>query len=753
MSISIRCLLSATALSTLAFLAPAHAQEGRANEQASARETTIADVIVTAQRREERLQSVPVAVTAITSDDLKRTGMTRLVDLNQIAPGLNIQQRSSYTQPTIRGVGNSAQTLGNDPNIAFYVDGAYMPTGNGSQFRFPDVSRIEVLRGPQGTLFGRNATGGLLNVVTLDPPSDAMHYKGTVSYSRFDTIETDAYVGAPLTGNIAVGVSGFYAHSDGYITDVNKPGQHPGRSTTYGLRGKLKFDTGDRFVAVLSGQYSYNDDPFPLLPGVLFDTSPAALKSPAGPAPFITVTDTPYVIANNTASSKFHEWSTIFNATYSFDNFDLISNTSYRDGHYYAYNDGDFSPYYNNKLSFDNFFHNFSEDVRVQSTGDGPFKWLLGGFAISSKDSYIDWDSSGGVAPFRAPVYVSQLFINQAYVKTVAYAAYGQLSYDLTDQLSIIGGLRYSSEKKSVLVDAIFLRQPRFQEDSVTFDDLSPKITAQYKFNDTSMAYATFGQAFKSGTFNPLQITANAANVPVKPEEITAYEGGFKTDLSRNIRLNAAVYYYDYTNIQTTINNPAGGNLLLNAAKARIKGGELEVFGNFPDAFTAGDRLRISANLAYLNAKFTDFPRAAQTIYDSVNDGVGCPLNVQVCNVIIPNAAGNRLARSPEWTGNLTVGYRLERDWGALDFDISAYFSSMFFHNEANTPEIAQPSYSKVNASISYTRPDDHVTFSLWGKNITDETQIITPYLFAGRGVGAAWYPPATYGASIKLNW
>jgi iron complex outermembrane receptor protein len=709
--------------------------------------TDVEEIIVTAQRRAERLQDVPLSITSQTADQLAAQGVSNIRDLSVAVPGVRMASIGPNTQPAIRGVSSQQSDPGNDANVAIYLDGVYQANQLVNSMDLPDIERLEVAKGPQGTLFGRNATGGAIQVFTK-APSFTPTGQLLVGYGRFDDKVARGFVSGPIIGDkLAASISGAFREWDGYTRDVLRGGRRTNGIEHKSARLKLLFvpsesakftataaytdrydGTASQFVAVNGnsvgrGRLSANGASLIPNPGAIIATSERPYQVVQNYPTFVDVKDVNFSLKG--------EFDLGFGTLTSITSYDRLLK---------AKNDIE-----TDQSSVDVVFYNvfqrgkyFSQEVTLASEKMGPLSWVAGVFYYYSDGRYdpirIHGDAFG---PVEIDVYTRQ--------KTKAYAAFGEINYDITDRLSTIVGLRYSKEKRES--SGLFAfggggfipgRPDLPAVGDKSWDSFTPRVSVRYKLNEAGdNVYATYSTGFKSGGYN----IATADPVPFNPEKIKAFEVGLKTSPSRPISANVAAFYYKYNDlqVQAIVNN---FNVTANAARAKIKGFDAEAIWRATPEFT------VTAGLAYLDAEFSSYPNA--TVNNPITYRAG-PLAGRPCfcgNVTgIRDVSGNALVRSPDWTASLTGLYSKELSAGQLDGSVSVYRSDKYFLDAEN--RIFQPSYTTVAAQVSFSPAGTGMKLTAWGRNLTNK-KIIQGAFILNEADGVSFGPPRTYGVSLE---
>lgn len=669
--------------------------------------SALEEVVVTAQRRSQRLVDVPLSVTALSGERLEASGIDDTYDLQLVTPGLRVERLGAYTQPSIRGVTAQSTSPGAEANVALYVDGVYQPNQAANTMDLPDVERVEVLKGPQGTLFGRNATGGAILVHTKNPSYEP-EGSVAVSYGRFNNFAGKAFVTAPIIDEkLAFSLAGHYEDMDGWNDDLldGSIGEVESRL----VRGKLLWDPSTAVRLVLSAQYSESRD-----------ESTFSYSALDGNTAGIPLAVKPYDVAlNQPPLVDVEHWSTSLRGTFTTGFGEFSTLTAYSETDIFISADGDASPSEIISFTIESPDRNFTQEINFVSDQMGPVTITTGLFYYTDDSGYQPLIGNFGGFPFD----------NYADVTVDAYAGYAEASIDFTDRLTAILGARYSYEKRTVQYTggaaAAAVGSDRHEE---TWDSVTPRASLRFDLTDRSSVYATYSEGFKSGVYDLNSTTI----VPVEPEEIKAYEVGFKTGQDR-YDLNLAFYYYDYTNLQVQINS-GGFDILTNAGAAENYGADLEgTFRFTPD-------LSMNLGIAWLHARYQDYPNA--TILVPVAGGG----NVPVSN---SDLSGYKVVRSPSYTANMNLMYEKQLDIGLVGANLQVYHSDEFPLEQSG--RIKQDAYTHVNARVSLQPQNTQLRLSVWGKNLADE-EIIHGSFFTGGGDQVAYAPPRTYGVSAEYS-
>jgi len=691
--------LFAGAALTALVTAPCHAQaqanssqtgaattSGETNQSVTAAAQSPDDIVVTAQRREERLANVPISITAISGDQLNTAGVSTTQDLTQVTPGLVWSHSTAYSQPTIRGIGSRDTSPGNEPNVATYLDGVYQPESTSTVLELANVERVEVLKGPQGTLFGRNATGGAVNIITQRPSFDVIG-QASISAGSFGYLKSTGFVSGPIISNkLAASVSMVDDYDHGYIKNVylnTRQGKHSGLA----VRGKILFTPTDRLEFQLNGLYSDVDDDV----GVSGQPLNGNTSARGGPNPNnipisiliplgVRTTATGKVAYNNTTIKEVD-----FHSKYDLPWVSLSALLSYANADTKSLSIGDISPLVLYNITRDLPADWYNEQIIANSVGEGRIKWMIGAEGFQGSSTEVHNIRIGGQ-------------------HTRSFSSFGEVTYEPVDNLFLIGGIRYNYDKK----EAFYRATPSSSlvQGKKSWNNVVPRAVIRYEFDHNTNIYASYTEGFKSGSFSAS--SPAGAEVPANPEKVKAYEAGIKTTFGP-VTLNAAAFYYDYTDFQTSLATAVGGDIveiLQNAPKAEIKG--VEISGQL----RVSEHLRLTTGISLLDPKFTNAPAVTVVVPVLLN---GLPDGGKSVEADI---AGNDLINAPRSTVSLGANYSTKLARGQLTIDASAYLSSKYYLDIGN--RVKQPSFTLVNATIGWTTPDGHWNFNVFGRNLSN---------------------------------
>jgi iron complex outermembrane recepter protein len=707
----LQALCAGTVLAGMAL--PAAAQT--AEPATAAEDTSDGEIIVTAQRREERLVDVPISVTAVDGEALAEAGVMRMSDLDRAAPGLVFYVTASHASPTIRGVGSTLTGPGADNPVAVYIDGVYQSAASALLFEFDNIDQIEVLRGPQGTLFGRNATGGAIRVSTQAPNQDPT-LRTTLSYGRFDDFTARVFGNAPLTDNVAANVAIMYRQADSYLETLY-PGNEIHGPSIFAINPQLRIDATDRLSISFSALYAdHRDDRYESFAPYL-RPSPAYVSNPSfeQPGPYEVNSDIPGVWDTHNEGASMR---VVYDAD--IGSFSAITGwTSYEGILNY---DADFAPSTLGYIEGHDRADTLSQEFNFASDFDGNFNFVTGLFFyhdLARRSQPFYFGPAGAVNPGAG--YAAE-------ITTDAIAAYAEGTYDFTPELHLTLGVRYSEEEKEFDFENLVSHVRGNRSDS--WNEVTPRAVLRYELSDRSNIYASYSQGFKSGTYNPSvnPTPVTISNVPVDPEYVDSYEIGYKIS-QPGWRFSGAAFFSEYKDIQVNIQLAPSILAYQNAGAAEIYGVELEYAADLTDNFS------ITAGAAWTQGEYTEFANAP------ISNGTNAP-------VIFGDVSGNTTTRTPEWTANLTGTYTQPFESGTFGATLGASYNSGYFPAPDN--RLATPAYTILNGEVSWTTADERYRFALWGRNLTDETKLL--YLAAAQFDLAIYDEPLTYGVSLTAN-
>ena len=742
--------LSVLLLSAASAVQGAMAQDG--GPSSGTHGAALEEVMVTARRVEERLQDTPISISAFTGDNLERRQIFSTKNLKQVTPNLQFTSdtalagNNSSSTIFIRGIGQTDPTSSVDPGVGLYIDDVYMGQSIGGTMDFRDIAGVQVLRGPQGTLFGKNTVGGAI-LLTTKEPGDVFGGNFKMGFGSDNLRDAFLAVDAPINDQLKSRFTFGSRIQDGYVTRV-QTGEDLGDTNTYTATGKIVWTPTDRFKAKLQFDYTHSDEngnPFVFAASnedatfqkvASVDAGCPGAGFPAPPVPLIPddrcandfQNKGPY--KNNGTyplKSLLLNWGTSLHLTYNFNEaITLKSITSYRNLNWKGIRDADNTPLTILHTDYNSKGHQFSEEVQFLYDAD-PLKGVVGFYYFQEKTKDLVYVQLNDPAPGIQEDSDNNIADNSN------WAMFSQWTYNFNEKLALTAGGRYTEDTKGSIPDQFNYINPsakylpvQLYED--TFSSFTFSGTISYRWNEQAMTYFSYSEGFKGGGwnshFNTCQILvpcaaqlglggpplanaqAAAAVFPLVhsfgPEEATTYEIGFKLDLlDETLRLNGAVFTTDYKDLQFTYRSGVAP-YLANAGKASIDGFELEV------AWVPSTNWIVEGGIGYLHTRVDELNTITAVGGASVNTGV---------------AVGNRLPFSPTWQANMGVGYTaaVGNGWMLTPRADLSYQTRTFF-DANNTVEIAQQdAYTVLNLSLAFEPPSEKWRLVAGVNNATDE--------------------------------
>ena len=683
------------------------------------------EVVVTAQRRVQSMQDVPVAVTALSSASLAQSGVGNTEMLSVAAPSVVIGRFSNSARPFVRGIGSTVADPNNEASVAIYLDGVYQPAAFANFFDFNNVERIEVLKGPQGTLFGRNATGGVIQVVTRDP-GDTPEFEASAGYANYDKYSVSTYAAAPIGDKVGVSIAAMYSdQNDGYGENL-VTGKDVRLGEELGVRFKLVFEPTDATTIKLAGDYSELNDTgaaYQMLPGT---------RNVLGQNP----PKDDYDVYNNwEPENDVESVGASLDIKHDFGAVGLRSITAWRDidGLWTLDQDLTALPIINADVNQTG--EMFSQELHLTSSEDSKLQWLVGAYYFEYDAGYDPLATSGllFLQMYRVPGFS---FDNLSEAQSVS--VFGQATYPVLEDTNLTLGLRQTWDQADGKARTSLTGTPvvvMTNDNSFSDDTPTWRVSLDHQFTDDVMGYVSYNRGMKSGGVG---ITGAADTITTyEPEELDAYEIGIKSDLlDGRARFNAAVFYYDFSSIQF--------QRVVTGAGVIINGGDAESYGADAELeFQATDNLRLTAGISLLDTEIKDFPNAPCTERTPAGTTIDCAPGY--------NADGNELTQAPDFTGSLAASYRIPTEIGAIDLNASYYYNDGYYQEIDNRLET--DSYELLNASIVWTNHAENLSAQLWGRNLTDEFYFVQALGTANLSDLGTAAPPRTYGVTLSYKY
>ncbi|MBW8297178.1 TonB-dependent receptor [Sphingopyxis sp.] len=687
-------------------------------------------IVVTAERRESTAQRTPIAITALGGENLQSSGITNIEGLNDVIPNLSFQRNAGDARIFIRGIGYNSISPGGETRVALYSDNVYQSRTQAGLLGFYDVDRVEVLRGPQGTLYGRNAIAGTINILTRDPGLTFNGY-GSTTVGTYGLLAAEGAVGVRLSDTLGARLAVRAVNREGFGENLTS-GADVGDERSISSRLRLIFEPSSAVEIRLTGDYSRVNDRsggyryggpgnFNITPlGFILggpDSVPRDVQDSASFGPrqeietYGIALDAEFELGGNTTLN-------------------LISAYRSLDARLESNVDGFVQELTRQYISEKSEL--FTQEVRIAHSFGEFADIIVGGYYFHESNSALNEVPHKAIvlqqpgSPFAAlvagrdPVDLIDFFATFGDVGTDAFAAFAQADIHLTDKLELSLGARYSTEKKNIFegrqLDVLSLFEQGdslrpdldpanglfgggplgagFREQEETWSSFDPKITLSYQATPDTLFYATFSQGFKSGGFN-----LGGLQAPFRPESLTNYEIGVKTDMFDDlVRANVSAFRYDYEDLQQNI--VIGNNLITrNAAEARLYGAEAEITIRPTDALT------LDLNGAYLHGEYREF--------ESVNPSQP-ELGLQ-------DLRGNQLANAPRWQIGGNIGYEIVTDVGSFTPRANVTWFDEVFFTEFNVAELRQPSRTMVNLFLTWEADATDLTVTAYVRNLLDD--------------------------------
>ncbi len=707
-----------------------------------AQDNALEEVVVTATKRSVALQDLAGSANVLGVDKLGPGGIQEVRDMQVDIPNLSLGDQFGFARVFMRGIGMTSIDIGGEGAVAFLQDGAIVPRPAAQLMGMFDLDQVEVLRGPQGTLYGRGATAGAINMVTAKPGKELGGYL-SVTAGNYGLAQFKGAIDVPMGDAVSMRLAGSLDSRDGYGNNIFTGSDINDRDAS-AYRATFVYDAGGPLTATLSAQYYEEDDnnyAFSYFGQSQGSSIPVPFGVPILGGNTVGMVGGGFYDINSDQEPINDRDGQLINLTidYAFnDRWSLKSITSSQSMDRFLRDDLDSTDA--NLFGQNNYTEesdSFGQELILNYSADRLD--VLGGVMYFEEDLYGEvrvplTNLCFLLAPAACGTPVGDFlnggnYLQDGDVDIEAWGAYVEANYSISDKWSVIAGLRYNYEERdgtgSFVFDAISLNVPTNQRES--WNDLTPRITLQYSPNDNMLLYATYTEAFKSGVIN-----TGSTSPPLDPETVDAFEVGLKgQNASGTLRYSVAAFFYDYQDMQISFVDETSTVSTVNAAEAENSGIELEVDGSLGNGFA------FDFYLTYLNAEYQEF------------------FNGDYANgFAITDLSGNTLPNAPESTAKLGLTWEGAVGGGTLTVRGEAYYQDDVYFTEWNREDAYQKSYEQINASVDYSWNDQWL-MSLWGRNLSDEevmsNNIITAPLYDSLRVGAV-LPPRTYGATVTYQ-
>jgi len=776
-----RCSLLAAAIAVTwaagATLAPAQTTPpGGAAAETTTVTGGLQEVTVTANRRVESQQTVPIATSTITGEQMQAVGITDINQLGNNIAGAVFNRQANGSIPFIRGVGNPNTTAGDEPSVATYVDDVYIASTDAGIFNYNNIDRIEVDKGPQGTLFGRNATGGVIQIHTKDP-TFTPEYIATVGAANFQTYSASMYASGGLSQTVAANFSAYWQGQYGGWGHNAVTGNPSYTEHDAGGRVKVLWTPSDQTSVLLNLDHDWTwyqqGMDYRAAPGT---DSEGGFPGPGGYYDYYSPFDDYGTLNTSGASVKVNQgfgWS------------NLVSITAFRYAHAPAFYNLGLGPIIGPPPSgifsvepvrpIDNDDQSFTQELRLESPATSSnVKWILGFYYFHDIASYD---------PLNIDIPAAMQDLNYVATQhTNSYALFGDTTLAVTSATHVTVGLRGTTSNRNAHDSFMVNGMPvptAYGSGSARFNSLTGRFIVDHRFSDDFMAYVAYNRGYKDGLFNLAAVgtpitseactPANACAAPVKPETLDDLSIGQKAEFfDHRLRVNTEAFYYWYKNLQVQeVVNDA--SLTTNAARAVIKGVDLDITAK------PVEDLLVVGSFSYLDGYFTDFPNGDYNVYQP-NGGGDCAFaSNNTCGLppgspFLPprwdpatgtwNLAGNRTPNSPVFSMSLNLYYTKQTNIGALDANLAWHHSQMYFFQADNgrgqqppsSPSFAaQPVLNLFDGSLGWTALNGKWEVRLWGRNLSNvKYSDFTFETAPATQISAA--PPRQYGITFTAH-
>ncbi|MEM1114710.1 MAG: TonB-dependent receptor [Pseudomonadota bacterium] len=693
------------------------------------------EVLVTARKRTENLQDVPIAVSALSAQAIADSGLVRLQDITSLVPNLTYLESNTnkFTNFTLRGI-STGGGLGNDPSIGVYIDEVYIARDSGFNGDLLDIERVEVLKGPQGTVFGRNTTVGAINITTRKP-GDELEGIVLVDVGNYDYLRYGGLISVPFTDTLAGKLSVVRTERDGYYDNTFGGTVNEVDYTTW--RGQLRWTPTDRLEMLFTGNYRKDEaDGNNFVTRTVGEPLKKDFEVSIPETGFEDVEDTSYAL----------------HVRYDLDSLSFVSITSFQELEESYVNDQDWTPLDDLTTTDTRDMESWSQEFRIESNSSETFTWLAGVYFFHQEFDVFTFPQSGadtiyaffgltdlvgsGIPPSETnPAFPDTLDISAtSTIETDSAAFFANATWYMNEQWSVNAGIRYSEDKKDLdyeqLADPLAGAAGFFPFTLVDDQDdgeWTPLLSLNWTPTDDILAYVKYSTGYKAGGFNN-SVSSSASLVSFDAETLDAYELGFKsTWFQDTLRVNVAIFRMEYNDKQESAFVAGAGFQQSNAGESTSEGFELEV------DWVPAENWLIFGAVGYADSVYDEY------VLDEFTD-----------------YSGNKLTRAPEWTFNAGAQYNWTFGGGLGGIARLEYaYQDEFFTRPNNDPFFAADSQNLVNARLGIRGNDDSWEATLWGRNLTDDDNINSL-----DGASSFVFPfyhysliaPRTYGLELRYN-
>lgn len=727
--------------------ASAFAQQDQSSDDINSR--GIADIVVTAEKRSSTVQDTPIAISAFDQGLLDQKGVQDVTALQMQVPSLKFTVPQGVVQISLRGAGNDSVTTGADNGVGFHYDGVYIGNPAGGLADIWDVERVEVLRGPQGTLYGRNTTGGAINIIPAKP-TDRFEAKGDITYGSYDYLRMRAALNVPLGEGVAARFAATRATRDGFLKNSNPAGHDGDDLDLWTARAVLAIEPSDSLKLTLMGTYAENDDTSisPIRAGSRYPRG--------GPANLLTTiysTVPPKSSDPRRTNKNLDEFALLrFYGAAGTVEWDagpatLKSSTSYYHSRRRSYSDWDDSPLNYIALDTGDKGKQFTQELTLISNPGGRLDYIFGLYLYNFNNDnrvIVDIGEIDGNRP--GPFFGTDLFLDvDDTLRLRSRAVYGQFTWHFSDALRLTGGLRYTWDRKSssslvhppVVGTPSVVPPPSFRlafDIRAKWEEPTGKIAIDYDISRDNMVYALYSHGYKAGAINPQDPTTPST----EKELVDSWEIGSKNYfLDRTLQFNISAFYAKYKDVQINV-FPVTSAILVNVPGGTAKGIEADFIIEPSDTF------RVDGSFGYIDSSYKRF----LTGNPAVPTG---PTSLRIDQI-----GGNPLINTPKYSIALGAQYRLDTQAGAFTLRADHSFRSRVNFDIFGNADMQQDAYTKTDLRLSWRSPSNGLTAQLFVQNIENSDVKVTmlrPGGILGADVPlAAYAPPRVWGASLGFS-